>query len=88
MQQRGVALSIPKLQAILDPKRALRNYQSLGSTSPDEVKRMTGEFEERLDEIDARIETRHAAIQAALERTRQIVERVLAGKPIGEVVPD
>lgn len=88
LQQRGVTLSIPKLQAILDPKRALRNYQSLGSTSPDEVKRMTGEFEEKLDEIDAQIETRHDAIQAALERTRQIIERVLAGKPIGEVIPD
>ena len=87
LQQRGVKLSIPQLQAILDPKRTLRNYQSLGSASPDEVKRMTAEFEQKLDDIDAQIEIRQAAIQAAHERTRLIVERVLAGKPVAEAIP-
>jgi argininosuccinate lyase len=85
LQQREVNLSIPQLQAILDPKRALRNYQSLGSTSPDEVKRMAGEFEAKLNEIDTQIETRQAKIQAAHESTRRIVEQVLAGKSIAEV---
>ena len=88
LQQRGVNLSIPQLQAILDPKRALRNYQSLGSTSPDEVKRMAGEVEAKLNEIDAQIETRQAAIQAAHQRTRRIIEQVLAGRSIAEAYPE
>lgn len=88
LQQRGVKLSIPQLQAILDPKRALRNYQSLGSTSPEEVKRMAAEFEEKLNDIDVQIETRQAATQTAHKRTRQIIEKVLAGESIGDAYPE
>lgn len=88
LQQRNVKLSIPQLQTILDPKRALGNYQSLGSTSPDEVKRMTGEFEKKLNDIDVQIETRKAAIEGAHQRTCRIIEQVLEGKSIAEVNPE
>ena len=85
LQLRGVELPMSTLQSILEPKLAIHNTQSLGGTSPSEVKRMTDEFEGKLDEINAKIERREDGIQRAHQRTLQIVAEVLAGQKIAEV---
>ncbi len=84
LQNRGINLAIPELQRILDPKLALHSHRSLGGTSPTEVRRMVDGFEGKLDELEAQIRTRQDGIQAAHQRTLQIIEQVLAGTPIME----
>ncbi len=85
LQSRGIDLSIPQLQRILDPSLALHQNRSLGGTSPSEVKRMMGEFEARLNEIDEQIRLQQMQIDAAHQKTLQIIEQVLEGKAIAEV---
>jgi argininosuccinate lyase len=85
LRSEGIDLSLPQLQHILDPKLSLRNNRSLGGTSPAEVKRMVGEFEEQLSEIDSRIRSRQEQINAAYQKTLLIIEQVLDGKAIAEV---
>ena len=85
LRSEGVDLTIPELQRILDPKLSLHNNQSLGGTSPTEVKRMIGEFEAKLNEIDARVCSRREQIDAAYQQTLRVIEQVLDGKAISEV---
>ena len=85
LQRMGVDLPISQLQSILDAKHALCNNQSLGGTSPAEVKRMVGEFEAKLDEIDAQIKTRQDGIDKAHQFTLEVIEQVLDGKAVAEV---
>ena len=85
LQHRRVDLSISQLQSILDPKLALHNNRSLGGTSPAEVKRMADEFEEKLNEIEAKTRARQDQIQYAYQLTLQVIEQVLAGKTIAEI---
>ena len=82
---RGINLSIPQLQRILDPRLALRYNRSLGGTSPAEVRRMAAEFEAALNGIDNQISARRDGIDTAHQQTLRIIERVLAGKAITEV---
>jgi len=85
LQSRDIDLPIPQLQRILDPRQALHNNRSLGGTSPSEVKRMAGEFDARLNEIDEQIRSRQEQIDAAHQQTLKIIEQVLAGKGIVEI---
>ncbi|RKU38958.1 hypothetical protein C6496_03910 [Candidatus Poribacteria bacterium] len=85
LHSEGIDLSIPQLQRILNPKRSLHNNQSSGGTSPTEVKRMAGEFEAKLDEIDNQIHSRQEQINAAYQKTLRITEQVLDGKTIAAV---
>ena len=88
LRSEGIDLSVAQLQHILDPKLSLRNNQSLGGTSPTEVKRMVGEFEAKLNEIDAQIRSRQERIDAAYQQTLRVIEQVLDGKTISEVTFD
>ena len=85
LQSEGINLSIPQLQRILDPKLSLHNNQSLGGTSPAEVKRMVGEFEEKLDEIDNQIHSRQEQINAAYQKTLRVIEQVLNGTKVSTI---
>ena len=85
LQFRGVDLSTPQLQGILDSNLLLRGNFSLGGTSPAEVRRMTSEFDAELRDMDAEILLRQEQIDVAYKQTHQIIEEVIAGKAISEV---
>jgi argininosuccinate lyase len=84
LRSEGIDLSVPQLQHILDPKLSLFNNRSLGGTSPADVRRMMGEFEDKLNEIDSQIRSRQELINAAYQKTLRTIEQVLAGKTIAE----
>ena len=65
LRSEGIDLSISQLQRILDPKLSIHNNQSLGGTSPVEVKRMVGEFESKLNGIENQIHLRQEQINTA-----------------------
>jgi argininosuccinate lyase len=77
LKTRGVELTISQLQQILDAKQALYTNQSLGGTSPVEVRRMAGELGAKLDDINRQIRARQDGIQAAHQRTLGIIEAAL-----------
>ncbi len=77
LKQRDIDISVGELKGILDAESALRNNQSLGGTSPKEVRRMIGNFEARLNEISLRIDTCRTQIDDARQETLRIVEAVL-----------
>ena len=85
LQFRGINLSTPQLQGILDSNLLLRGNLSLGGTSPTEVRRMTSEFDAELRDMDAEILLRQEQIDVAYKQTHQIIEEVIAGKAISEV---
>jgi argininosuccinate lyase len=66
------------LKQILDAKLAIQNNQSLGGTSPAEVHRMIGNFEEQLNEIASHVYTCQTQIESAHQETQHIVDDVLS----------
>ena len=85
LECRGIRIAASQLREILDSEHALRLNQSLGGTSPAEVKRMASEFEAELLDVDAKILLRREKINVAYIQTHQIIEEVIAGKPISAV---
>jgi argininosuccinate lyase len=85
LRSEDIDLSVQQLQRILDPKLSLRNNRSLGGTSSAEVKRMVGEFEEKLNGIDSQIRSRQEQINDAYQKTLRVIEQVLGDKAIAEV---
>ena len=61
----------------LDAKLAIQNNQSLGGTSPKEVRRMIDDFEEQLNEIALNICNCQSQIEDAHRETLRIVDEVL-----------
>ena len=82
LKQRDIDIPIEELKQILDAELAIRNNQSLGGTSPAEVNRMIGSFEERLVKIEKQRQTCQTQIQAAHQYTYQVTEQVLAGQSV------
>jgi argininosuccinate lyase len=70
---------------VLDAKLAIQNNQSLGGTSPAEVRRMIDNFAEQLNEIAAHIDARQTQIDDAHRETLRIVDEVLR-KPIATIL--
>jgi argininosuccinate lyase len=85
LQARGIELSVPQLQRILDPILAIHRNRSLGGTSPAEVRRMAGAFDARLNEIEAEVQLREQRIDAARQLTLKVIEQALDGKRISEI---
>ena len=77
LKQRGIDVSVAQLQQILDAELAIQNNQSLGGTSPVEVRRMIGSFETQLNEIAMCIRTYQTEIDNAHRETQRIVDKVL-----------
>ena len=85
LKQREVDISISQLKQVLDAELAIHNNQSLGGTSPAEVHRMIGNFEEQLNEIASYIYACQTGIDEAHRRTHQLAEHLLAGKSVRDV---
>ncbi len=85
LKQREVDVPISQLKQVLDAKLAIQNNQSLGGTSPAEVRRMIDNFAEQLNEIAAHIDARQTQIDDARRETLRIVDEVLR-KPIATIL--
>ena len=85
LKQREVDMSISQLKQVLDAELAIQNNQSLGGTSPAEVHRMIGNFEEQLNEIASHIDACQMQIEDAHQETLRIVEDILE-RPIKTIL--
>jgi argininosuccinate lyase len=77
LKQREIDVSVEQLKQVLDAKLAIQNNQSLGGTSPKEVRRMINSLEAQLDEITSCIHTCQSQIEDAHRETLRIVDEVL-----------
>ena len=81
LKQKGIDIPISQLKQILDAELAIQNNQSLGGTSPAEVRRMIDNFEEQLNEIARYTYNCQTQINDAHRETQRAVEEVY-----GEIV--
>jgi argininosuccinate lyase len=78
LKQKEIDIPISQLKQILDAKLAMQNNQSLGGTSPIEVRRMIDDFEEQLNDIASHVYACQAQIESAHQETQHIVDDVLS----------
>ena len=76
LKRKKIDIPVAQLKQILDAESAIQNNQSLGGTSPAEVRRMIDEFEKQLNEIAAHIDACQMQINDAHRETLRIVEEV------------
>ena len=79
LKQREIDIPMAQLKQILDAELAIQNNQSLGGTSPAEVRRMIDEFETQGNEIAQQVHDCQTEIDEARRETLQIVDEVLGG---------
>ncbi len=77
LKQKEIHISLSKLKQILDAEFALHNNQSLGGTSPKEVRRMITLFQKQLNGIAESIHTYQTRIENARRETMQVIQEVL-----------
>ena len=77
LKQKEIDIPISQLKQILDAELAIQNNQSLGGTSPAEVRRMIGNFEAQLNEFALNIYNCQSQIDNAHRETLRIVDKVL-----------
>lgn len=82
LKQKEIDISVAQLKQILDAELALENNQSLGGTSPAEVRRMIANFEEQLNAIALNIYNCQTHIKDAHRETLRIIDEAL-GVPVG-----
>ena len=78
LKQKEIDIPISQLKRILDAELAIQNNQSLGGTSPAEVRRMIDNFKEQLKEIALNISNCQTQIEDAHRETLRIVDEVLS----------
>ena len=86
LKLRGIEISIPELETVLDSKHAVLNNKSLGGTSPKEIKRMATEFDAHLTKVESKIVQKREQINDAQKLTNDFIETALSGVDIGEKV--
>ena len=77
LRQKNIDIPISQLKQVLDAELAIQNNQSLGGTSPTEVRRMVDNFEAQLNEIASYIYTCQTEIDNAHQETLRIIDEVL-----------
>jgi hypothetical protein len=88
LKLRDIEISISELKSILDPKFAVLNNKSLGGSSPEEVKRMSADFEKHLAYIEVQISQKREQINAAQKLTNSVIEAALSGMDIRTKIQD
>ena len=76
----GVAIPRDTLRALLDPQHIVAGYQSLGSTSPSEVRRMVAALSARLFDYEVDLIGREQRLTDARATTKAQVARALTAK--------
>jgi len=79
LKEMGIKIADVDLVQILDARQALNRNQSVGGTSPTEVKKMIKEFSEALSHIENQIKRQTQQIQQAYHRTQQLVQEAING---------
>ena len=77
LKEKNIDIPISQLKQILDAKLAIQNNQSLGGTSPAEVRRMIDKFEAQLNDIGLNIYNCQTQIGEAHRETLRIIDEVL-----------
>ena len=77
LKEKNIDIPISELKQILDAELAIQNNQSLGGTSPTEVRRMIDNFEAQLNEIAQHVYNCQTQIGDAYRETQRVVEKVL-----------
>jgi len=85
LAERGIHIEETTLQELLDPKLAVTRSQSLGGTSPAEVRRMAKGLEAAVSRFEAAAGERQSRIDQARARTASLVDDVLSGKPLASL---
>jgi argininosuccinate lyase len=80
----GVIVSPAELTDILDPERSVRRQQSVGSTSPDEVRRMISDLRGGIPA--SLIVERRSHMHQARTQTAEVVRQVLAGVEVKQAL--
>jgi len=86
LKERGIEIPLEELRQVIDPKYAVQINKSLGGTSPKEVIRMTELLLSKLRDHEFSVKSRSDAIQEAKERTDRIVQHVLNGGDVEEII--
>jgi argininosuccinate lyase len=82
LARQGVKVSFDEMRLIFDPRKNIRTYQSLGSTSPKEVSKMIIEFNLLLAQNKKKMASQEKRIASAKKLTEEIVSAVLGGKDV------
>lgn len=82
----GQELTLDEIYSVVDPQACLNQQRSLGSTGPEEVRKMERRLTRALEKTRSDVSTVRAKIDAARERVAGIVKRVLAGKGLGKAL--
>ena len=77
LKEKNIDILISQLKQILDAELAIQNNQSLGGTSPTEVRRLIDEFEKQRNEIALNIHNCQSQIEEAHRETLRIIDEVL-----------
>jgi len=80
LKKQNIEISVKELKEILDPKKVVESYKSLGGTSPREVIRMAGNFRKKINESEKIIQKRKQNIENAKKLTSSVVKSAMKGK--------
>ena len=74
LKKSGVDVSSDVLVETLDPKKVVSRNNSLGGTSPVEVRKMVKEFREGLRSFDSELKKKSGKVEAAKKLTAKLVK--------------
>ena len=82
----GAEISTEELRSLLDLDQVIASYQSLGSSSPQEVQRMIADLQKSAQEQQKAVEQRQSKLDQAHQLTQSIVKGVLANKDLSTIL--
>ena len=82
----GVEVAEEQLSDILDPERCVWRMTSLGGTAPEQVRTMIERLRTGVASSRERVRARQQQCAQARERTADIIEGVLSGAKLGDVL--
>lgn len=88
LREHGQDLTLEEIAQVVDPVACLHRQVSLGSTGPEEVRRMMSALSEGVKISQADIAGARDQIEEAYAETRRLVESVLAGGGRAIQIPD
>lgn len=86
LQAHGQELTVDEIFSVVDPQACLNRQRSLGSTGPEEVRKMERRLTRALDKTRVEITSARGKLDEARQRVAGIVKRVLAGKGLGKAI--
>jgi argininosuccinate lyase len=85
LKKQGIDVSFDEMRQIFDPQKNIHTYQSLGSTSPKEVRKMMAGFRAQTAANKKRLGAQERRIADAKRRTEAVTAKVLSGSDIKNI---